>query len=257
VLAVVAAAGTARAEGDGPYDVRWAIDLPLVAAGVALWVLPVVVLDEVVDPSCSCRRDRVSGLDSFALDRHSSFAKTASDILVTSLAIAPLGLDALDVYRSEASWRGFAGDVAVMSEALVVSGALNGVLKLSVRRPRPLLYDAPPGSPARADPDNYISFYSAHTSTSFAVTLAYATTFALRHPDSPARFWFYGGAVVLSGTVGLLRVLAGKHFPTDVLAGAAVGTAVGMVIPRLHLRSREVMALPVEGGAVLVLGGRL
>ena len=33
---------------------------------------------------------------------------------------------------------------------------------------------------------------------------------------------------------GWLRVRAGRHYPTDVLAGAALGTFIGWLVPRLH-----------------------
>jgi membrane-associated phospholipid phosphatase len=39
-----------------------------------------------------------------------------------------------------------------------------------------------------------------------------------------------------AAAVGGLRIAAGKHFPTDILAGAAVGSLVGYLVPRLHLR---------------------
>src|SRR2546423_585667 len=54
--------------------------------------------------------------------------------------------------------------------------------------------------------------------------------------------------------VGLLRVLAGRHFPTDVLAGAAAGAAIGLTVPRLHRRAAAFVA-PVRGGAAVVLSG--
>jgi membrane-associated phospholipid phosphatase len=72
-----------------------------------------------------------------------------------------------------------------------------------------------------------------------AVTLAYASTFAFRHPDSPARYALYGGAVVAGAGMAFLRMFAGKHFPTDVLAGATVGAAVGLTVPLLHRRHQE------------------
>jgi membrane-associated phospholipid phosphatase len=40
----------------------------------------------------------------------------------------------------------------------------------------------------------------------------------------------YAGAL----GVAALRVAAGKHFPTDVAAGAALGTGMGWLAARLH-----------------------
>ncbi|NIV15452.1 MAG: phosphatase PAP2 family protein, partial [Aliifodinibius sp.] len=44
----------------------------------------------------------------------------------------------------------------------------------------------------------------------------------------------WGGAVGIPTTVGLLRIISGWHFPTDVLVGALVGTLIGYVILSLH-----------------------
>jgi membrane-associated phospholipid phosphatase len=38
----------------------------------------------------------------------------------------------------------------------------------------------------------------------------------------------------VASLVGIGRVLAGAHFPTDVAAGAAVGIGIGTLIPYLH-----------------------
>ena len=82
--------------------------------------------------------------------------------------------------------------------------------------------------------------------------MAYATTFSLRHPDSPYRPLIYGAVIAGGATTGLFRILAGKHFPTDVLVGAVAGTAVGITVPLLH-RRREV-SLAIAPGGVSVLG---
>ena len=47
--------------------------------------------------------------------------------------------------------------------------------------------------------------------------------------------WIWlGVGTVASSMLAAGRVMAGKHFPTDVLAGAAVGIAVGFLVPYLH-----------------------
>ena len=69
------------------------------------------------------------------------------------------------------------------------------------------------------------SFPSAHTAVAFAL----AATIYL-HDKKSGRL-FVGAAVL----VGLGRVLANVHFPTDVLFGAALGWAVSVLLVRLHL----------------------
>ncbi|MEM9023429.1 MAG: phosphatase PAP2 family protein, partial [Bacteroidota bacterium] len=48
-------------------------------------------------------------------------------------------------------------------------------------------------------------------------------------------------------TTGLMRVLAGKHFPTDVITGYAVGGAIGFLVPHLH-RKRADKEATSDGG---------
>jgi len=43
----------------------------------------------------------------------------------------------------------------------------------------------------------------------------------------------------MASTVGYLRYEAGVHFPTDILIGAIVGSAIGYAIPYLHRAGKE------------------
>ncbi len=95
----------------------------------------------------------------------------------------------------------------------VVAGtfALNTAVKLIVRRPRPELR----GLPALTGTPTQLSFPSAHASTSFAGARLYAR---LGLPAAP----LYGLAACLACS----RLYLGVHYPSDVLAGAVLGTVV-------------------------------
>jgi membrane-associated phospholipid phosphatase len=62
-----------------------------------------------------------------------------------------------------------------------------------------------------------------------------------------------------SALIGVARVAAGSHFPTDVLVGAAAGAAIGIAIPALH--DAGVSVSPVvdtdSESASIVVGYRL
>ena len=99
-----------------------------------------------------------------------------------------------------------------------------------------------------------MSFPSGHTSAAASGFGAYATTFWLRHPGSPARFAVLGGAVLATGLVGYGRVGGGEHFYTDVIAGAVLGGVLGYLVPIWH-RADAVPGLAFEilpGGAGVV-----
>jgi undecaprenyl-diphosphatase len=91
---------------------------------------------------------------------------------------------------------------------------LNTALKLIVRRTRPQLE----GLPALVKTPTRYSFPSAHASTSFAAALAY-TRAGL--PAVP----LYS----LAKAMAFSRLYLGVHYPSDVAAGAALGTAVAAV----------------------------
>jgi membrane-associated phospholipid phosphatase len=229
------------------YRLRWGPDLATLGVAGATWFLPQLFLKDLVTPKCPCDRGDVPFFDRGALGHSSGGARDASQVAVSLMLLVPPLLDGIDVRRGGGSWANVGEDVVVMGEALVVDGALNEVAKVAVRRPRPFTYDGI----AITERDSYLSFYSSHASTAFAVGMAYATTFSLRHPDSGYRYLVYGAVIAGGGTTGVLRVLAGKHFPSDVALGALVGSAVGMVVPRLH-RRHEVTVAVSPGGVSLV-----
>jgi undecaprenyl-diphosphatase len=89
--------------------------------------------------------------------------------------------------------------------------ACNQAIKFTVRRRRPELAGLPPLTPTVSR----LSFPSAHATTAFAATRAF------RGLVAPAPL--YGAAALLA----LSRPYLGVHYPSDVLAGALLGTAVG------------------------------
>jgi len=92
----------------------------------------------------------------------------------------------------------------------------NYLIKLAVRRPRPVLEGLPPlgGAPSS------LSFPSAHATSSFAV----ATAMVRVDPAMSATF-----LVALALSLG--RPYLGMHYPSDVLAGAVLGVALGLIVP--------------------------
>jgi membrane-associated phospholipid phosphatase len=94
--------------------------------------------------------------------------------------------------------------------------ALNFAVKLAVRRHRPELPGLPPLTPTVSR----LSFPSAHATTSFAAAGAYSRV----APRAP----LYAAAAVFA----LSRPYLGVHYPTDVAAGALLGSAIAGVWPR-------------------------
>ena len=64
-----------------------------------------------------------------------------------------------------------------------------------------------------------------------------STTFSQEFPESRWKIPVIIGSFTLSSFVGVTRILSGDHFLTDVLAGAAIGSLYGWLIPTLHKRN--------------------
>ncbi len=85
--------------------------------------------------------------------------------------------------------------------------------------------------------DRYRSFFSGHTALSFSAAAATCTHH--RHlPLHGGRYRWIPCAtgVVLASTTGTLRIVGDRHYFTDVMTGAAIGSLVGWLVPSLHYR---------------------
>lgn len=88
----------------------------------------------------------------------------------------------------------------------------------------------------RESPEADFSFFSSHTSGTFAMATAVAYTSSLRHPRSRRQALIWTLALAGATTDPVLPVLAGDHFPVDCIAGVLVGSASGLLFPALHKR---------------------
>ena len=120
-------------------------------------------------------------------------------------------------------WRPTRKAGALALAALVLGSLCTNVfLKHLVARPRPWLSLPLVPLVAERDPN---SFPSGHTCAAFAAGMSWL--WAL-----PGRWrWF---APVLAVCMGLSRLYVGVHYPSDVLAGAAVGTLCAWAVRRMY-----------------------
>jgi membrane-associated phospholipid phosphatase len=125
-------------------------------------------------------------------------------------------------------------DAVVILQSALLGTVIPSLATLGVARPRPYLYGEKAPLSVREGSDASLSYISSHTSVSFA--LAVSTYMAVRrlHPKGPLPWIALGVGVLGASSVALSRVFAGSHFPTDVMAGAVTGSAVGVVVPSLH-----------------------
>ncbi len=239
------------------------VDLAVTAMGGAGWLLSEAYRNELGPRACRWCELTATGAPSVnALDRavadaltwhDTTAAGTVSSVVVFGLApAAAVGIDAWLAARAGVG-RNVSIDALLIGEAAVISADLEQIVKFTVARRRP---DAPgPAQPSLRGPpgaDANVSFYSGHTSLAFALTTASWEIASLR--GYPGAGWILRVGVPLGVLAGYLRIAADRHYLTDVLAGAAVGSGVGFAVPRLFhagpsRSTRTVRACPVFGPA--------
>jgi undecaprenyl-diphosphatase len=108
---------------------------------------------------------------------------------------------------------------AILAE--VIGIVLFRKLKRMIGRKRPCALE--PHCWATLLPPDQFSFPSGHTITAFAVAISLGAFYPMMLP----------GLLFCAASVAASRILLGMHFLTDVLAGAAIGTTLGILTPPL------------------------
>ncbi|MFE0171018.1 bifunctional phosphatase PAP2/diacylglycerol kinase family protein [Streptomyces sp. NPDC059002] len=201
-------------------------------------------------------RARLVALDRRMFDAVASRHWPGADRLLPRLSHAAnhgvLWLGAAAGIAASRTPRGRRAAVRGIASLALASATINTVGKRSVRRARPLLHTVPLIRQLKRQPIT-TSFPSGHS----ASAAAFATGVALE-----SRAWGAGVAPV-AGAVALSRVYTGAHFPSDILAGAALGAGAafavrGLVPTRAQLPPpaprTDAPALPGGAGLVLVTG---
>jgi membrane-associated phospholipid phosphatase len=141
-------------------------------------------------------------------------------------------------------------------KAFLLSGGAAQVTKYVFHRHRP--GDNEPPNPYLWEgpfefTTDYTSFPSGHTATAFAV----ASVLAHGYKD---KIWVGITSYTVAALVGLSRINDGKHWATDVIAGAALGTFIGMTLSKINFTDNPKFAispLPIMGGYGLSVAYKL
>ena len=153
--------------------------------------------------------------DRWAVAEGSEGLSLLSDGLVIGLGLASW----YDLARSEP---GGGAQAVASAESMALAVGTTRLLKEIIGRPRPVFYtdEALDKNPADVSP----SFPSGHTAMAFALATSYALSESSR--STAARVAVFAAAAA----VGALRVASASHFPSDVVAGAAVGVGSAFLV---------------------------
>ncbi len=255
--------GTPLEEGQH-FTIDPVADGVLIGGGAGFSVLLTLVLSTgEIKPVPPGPSSDLLSIDRFAvkqvIDPH---AGLYSDVALGA-AIAFAVIDPLASAKRD-GWDAALVDAVMYAESVSLTETLTDITKIAVRRPRPIDYiDCPTGNTnpsCTSSTDFQLSFFSGHASTVASIG-ATATYLAFqRAPHTPRPWITLAASVLLTTFVSYERVRAGQHFPTDVIAGAMAGAAVGILIPHLHKHQQEAPPVwiglaPSPGGGSFTVNG--
>lgn len=242
-LALGTAWGSAAgSDDDTPVLGSWrGADYAALGVGLAAWVGPKLFDKQSPElgrgrfPDCKDEQDRLWSVDRrvrhFLAGRSSltqrERAARWSDATLAAAVLQPLGmaLAGAPPHRER--------DVLVTLGTLGVSIAVNDAVKNIFDRPRPYTHFCEPAHPGDlCARDAQYSFYSGHTSTSFAAAVVAGRLAGMHGYRNRAGIWATG--LTLATATGVLRIKADKHYLTDVVVGAVAGSLAGWFLPQLH-----------------------
>lgn len=179
-------------------------------------------------------RKKINAIDRFATYQHSTLASTVSDVgVLTSLTASGLLLLNKKI-RKEWFVIGF-----MYAEGLISSVGIFQTVKAYTNRPRPYVFQAYVPLEEKLQKDALASFFSGHTTlaamSSFFTYQVYKEFF----PNGKSKYYVLGAAIALPTMTGTMRILAGKHYLSDVLTGYAIGAGIGYLLPIIHKKGKK------------------
>lgn len=194
----------------------------------------------------------VPAWDRVAIHNHNRSADKLSDVLQLGMPMAATMVAAPLALRGE--WKNTITLGVMYAEVWMLTKGITDMTKAWVGRIRPYLYNTDLSAEQRFAmqghdaPLGSTSFFSGHTSTVFAFAVLASRTFQDLYGKGTWSTVVWSGSLSLATLTAWGRVAAGEHFPTDVIAGAVVGSAIGYFIPVLHRHNTGKLAWSVSPG---------
>jgi membrane-associated phospholipid phosphatase len=234
-------------------------DVAITVASLTGWLVAELAKSHLAPQTCRWCDEPLNGFDAWGRRnlRWQQTGEAATLSSVTGFMLAPLvayGLD-WEAARRDGDGSNVPADTILITQSMAIAADATEILKFTVGRQRPYLHPPVPADVSTLSvADNNTSFPSGHATLAFSVVTASAEIATLRgYRLAP---WIWRAGMPLAALTAYFRVAADRHYLTDVLMGAGVGSALGFGVPYLH-RSRNpriptITVIPTSRGGKMV-----
>jgi len=181
-------------------------------------------------------KNDINSFDRFAASYWSEDAQKISDVLFITYGILPAMLLISKDVRED-----FKVVSLLYLETALLTLSLNTLAKGLTQRIRPFVYNSNPNISLKekTNKDAKRSFYSGHTSVAFASAVFTSVVFDDYFHSSKWKPVVWSTTLLGATATAILRVKGGKHFPTDVVVGAFMGSLTGYLVPYFHRNKKD------------------
>ena len=248
LLCICLAAPAARAADDVPAEAArapapkltklsydWTVD-GIVTGGLAVSTLTLLLLNDKLAPlDCKwCEPGSIDGdISRSVLWANPVAANTVSNVMQFAIPVGVMGFGLIQAYRYDDPAAGWS-DVLLITEATSLAMLVNVVVKYTTGRSRPYVWQGNADLYPATVSDANVSFFGGHTTFAFAVVVSGSTLFFMQ--DMPGAPWVLGVGLAAASFTAYLRMAADKHYLSDILVGAGVGSLIGWAVPYLFHR---------------------
>lgn len=236
-----------RLQTNNYYHIDFKNELKYIIPSIGLNAISLVMLTQ-IDEISLVQLDNldpltVNSFDRGATNKYSSSSKLISDILLYSGVSVPL-LALTNIKCREENKA-----IAVMAlETFLITSGITSMTKVTTKRYRPFTYNPLVPLDDKLTTGSRLSFFSGHASVISGLSFFTAKVITDLNPDMKNKVLMWSAAAAFPAAIGYFRFQAGKHFPTDVIAGYALGATIGILVPTLHLK--EKVTLNYEGNGL-------
>lgn len=221
--------------GQSPYRLSTRTDLPLAGLGLTVeglsWALYARTAIPAVADFSALQVQDLPRVERFTAGRWSP-----TDAVISHGLLGLSGASALSLAFNRRIWDDRVTILVMGLEVIVLTDGITRTAKAGVLRYRPYAYNDLAPWDKKLKRDVRYSFFSGHASMAASATFFAARVWCDYHPGHRLNAVVWTAAVLLPAITGFERVRAGRHFPTDVVAGYTAGAVIGYLVPVLHRR---------------------